>query len=192
MTKATTTAMGISTSIELFNELISAHKLEQAEMSEELRLQLCRGIAVAIVRHGDMHPTKELMLRHCIQFLGLQRQLAVASKAKVDDAEVFLREMVELEDSQQRLVLQVHLLTLVLDGSISRREQNLWRDSCACAGPNVARYSQSRLLHTTALFRSPKSSLQCNMLLGAFDPSEEPFDPDVPAEYRFKATMPCW
>jgi hypothetical protein len=50
----------------------------------------------------------------------------------------------------------------------------------------------SACMAAIALFRSPESSLQCNMLLGAFDPAEGPFDPDVPAEDRFNATMPCW
>jgi hypothetical protein len=61
MREAITTAIGISTSIELFNLLVRQykdeheheHNVKEKELDERLRLQVCRAIAVAIVRCAD-------------------------------------------------------------------------------------------------------------------------------------------
>lgn len=44
-----------------------------------------------------MHPTKELLLKHCIQFLGLQRQLAANPAMVVGDDSRFVDELAACE-----------------------------------------------------------------------------------------------
>lgn len=97
-----------------------------------------------------MHPTKELLLKHCIQFLGLQRQLATNPGAIVGDARRFVDDLAsEVDEDAKRLVLQIHLLALVLDGKVSRRERGLWRECCA-ATPGASSALSPKYISTAA------------------------------------------
>ena len=61
-------AIGVTTTIEVFNEIIDTYfpgyVTNPTLLSEKARLQLLRAIGVAIVKKGSMFPTMELLLRH--------------------------------------------------------------------------------------------------------------------------------
>lgn len=61
-------AIGVTTTIEVFNEIIDTffpgYVANPALLSEKARLQLLRAIGIAIVKKGSMFPTMELLLRH--------------------------------------------------------------------------------------------------------------------------------
>lgn len=61
-------AIGVTTSIEVFNEIIlkffPGYVVDTSVLSEKARVQLLRAIGVAIVKKGAMFPTMELLLRH--------------------------------------------------------------------------------------------------------------------------------
>jgi hypothetical protein len=46
------------------------YESDPASLSEAARVQMLRGIGVAIVKHGSMFPTMEMMLRHAVNYLG--------------------------------------------------------------------------------------------------------------------------
>ena len=71
------TASGVSTGVEVFNEIMEAAAAagaaesgsrEGTVMSYAGRLQVVRAIGAAIVLKGTMYPTLELLLRHAIQY----------------------------------------------------------------------------------------------------------------------------
>lgn len=61
-------AIGVTTTIEVFNEIIDTfvpgYVSNSAVLSQKARVQLLRAIGVAIVKKGSMFPTMELLLRH--------------------------------------------------------------------------------------------------------------------------------
>eukprot|EP01050_Picozoa_sp_SAG11_P024885 SAG11_NODE_5438_length_1560_cov_1.119097_1_plen_263_part_00 len=95
-----------------------------------------------------------------------QRQLAVASKARVDDVELFLAELVGLEEVEQRLVLQV---TSVLQNrrshfSCSRLQSDCTRvmrahewEGFKDLGGEGVQYCIGLFLRTAAILRPTKS-----------------------------------
>ena len=44
-----------------------------------------RAVGVAIVKHGSMYPTMELLLRHTIQYLGLRGKKCVSMPGVLDN-----------------------------------------------------------------------------------------------------------
>jgi hypothetical protein len=82
---------------------------------------------------------------------------------------------------------QVHLLALVLDGSAAKGEKHLWQACCERAGPNVAQFSEARVMYTAARFKRTHTTLEAYMLLEAFDPSSTAA---VPTYYTVLKALP--
>ena len=61
-------AIGVTTSVEVFNEIMDTflpmYESEPAYLSEKARVQILRAIGVAIVKHGSMFPTMEVRPEH--------------------------------------------------------------------------------------------------------------------------------
>jgi hypothetical protein len=68
-------AHGVIAGTEVFNELLSTFdgagvtRASRHKLSLLGKIQVVRAIGVAIVAHGSMYPTMELLLRHAIQYL---------------------------------------------------------------------------------------------------------------------------
>ena len=46
-------------------------------LSEKARIQILRAIGVAIVKHGSMFPTMEILLRHAVNYLNMSKSKTV-------------------------------------------------------------------------------------------------------------------
>ena len=66
-------AIGVTTAVECFNEVMDRfcplYESDPASLSEIARTQVLRAIGVAIVTHGSMFPTMEILLRHAVDYL---------------------------------------------------------------------------------------------------------------------------
>ena len=47
-------------------------------------------IGVAIIKHGSMFPTMQILLRHAVNYLGIKKSTAVASSGILDNGEEFI------------------------------------------------------------------------------------------------------
>lgn len=119
--------IGVYTSVELFNEIVDLHFDSAKDISPLAKIQIARGVGVAIVKQGSMYPTMELLLRHTIQYLGLRGKSIVASPGVLDSEDDFIMDLggIDPEDpdaagltkEEQTVVLSVHLMALMLDGA---------------------------------------------------------------------------
>lgn len=131
MKNAEIRAFGVTTSIECFNEIIDVYcPLYEAQpdtMSDKCKVQILRAIGVAIVKHGSMFPTLEILLRHAVNYLGMKTSKAVTQGGIIDDELALLNNMDELTLQESRAVLCVHMLSYVLSGEVSITELALWK-----------------------------------------------------------------
>eukprot|EP00736_Rhodelphis_marinus_P004946 Rmarinus@m.19777 len=98
-----------------------------------LRIQAYRAVSCAVVAKGEFHPALDVMLRHASYRLSKPPPSAV-----VDDKRVFVNSMAELNPEETRLVLQLLTLAIVADGSLSRREYELFQMVARASGrPNI-------------------------------------------------------
>ena len=113
--------MGVCTSIEVFNELLQAHNAQtvhsgQTPLTTLSKVQIIRAIDVSIVLAGCRFPTMDLLLRHAIRCFELE-----GCSVKPDDMPTslsrFLADMAQLEEHEQDLVMTVHLLAGMLEGT---------------------------------------------------------------------------
>ena len=81
---------GVYTAVEVFNELLGKFEGGVHEVSTFGKIQICRAVGVAIVKSGSMYPTMELLLRHCIQYLGLRGKRVVTEPGTLDNEVAFL------------------------------------------------------------------------------------------------------
>lgn len=74
-------AIGVTTSVEVFNEIMDTfcplYEDDPGSLSEIAKIQILRAIGVAIVKHGSMFPTMELLLRHAVNYLNMKKHKAV-------------------------------------------------------------------------------------------------------------------
>ena len=123
-------AFGVTTCVEVFNEIIDTfipeYEADPHALPYEVRVQLLRAIGVAIVKHGSMFPTMELLLRHAVNYLHMKKSKAVTHAGVIDSEDLFMLDMEGLTLDHHRAVLCVHMLTYVLDGSVSLSELGLW------------------------------------------------------------------
>ena len=130
MKKAERRAIGVTTSIEVFNDVMDTYcpNYEQSpgSLSEVARVQILRAIGIAIVRHGSMHPNMELLLRHAVEYLGMKKSRAVHSPGIIDNQEAFKEDFASLTLAETRAVLCIHMLGYVLDGNIEAGESKFW------------------------------------------------------------------
>eukprot|EP01052_Picozoa_sp_SAG31_P000523 SAG31_NODE_15_length_37942_cov_32.078297_28_plen_645_part_00 len=131
MKNAETRAFGVTTGVEVFNEIMDTYcpqfEADASTLSDKARIQMLRGIGVAIVKHGSMFPTMELLLRHAVNYLGMKKSKAVTSSGVIDDEVALLLDFAELSVDECRAVLSIHMLCYVLDGSVRVSELALWK-----------------------------------------------------------------
>ena len=115
--------IGVYTSVELFNEIVDLHFDSSNDISDLGKIQIARAVGVAIVKQGSMYPTMELLLRHSIQYF----DLAQIVPGGLDEADLgslnrFKEELPHLSRREQQLAASVHLLAMLLDGTLSLLE----------------------------------------------------------------------
>jgi hypothetical protein len=128
---ATIRAVGVTTAVEVFNEIVDLfcprYEESPPTLSEAARVQFLRAVGVAIVKHGSMFPTMELLLRHAISYFDMKKAKAVTGGGVLDDEAAFIRDFDQLSLDESRAVLCTHMLCYVLDGSVGFAELALWR-----------------------------------------------------------------
>ena len=92
------------------------------------KIQVVRAIGLAIIENGTMYPPMELLLRHAVQYFDLPAQAGVDSESFDYSAESLRRELRRLPVHEQRLVACVHLLAMLLDGTLSYTEIPCFED----------------------------------------------------------------
>eukprot|EP01050_Picozoa_sp_SAG11_P004220 SAG11_NODE_263_length_11526_cov_23.830314_4_plen_1064_part_00 len=123
-------AIGVTTGVEVFNDIIDrfcpTYTKQVSSLSNIARLQILRAIGVAIVKHGLMLPTLELLLRHAIGYLDMKSAEAVRKTGMIDDEDAFLRDFDQISLEQSQAVLCIHMLAYTLSGTIGFVELSLW------------------------------------------------------------------
>lgn len=182
-------AHGVVAATELFNELLEKFSTVgpdepgamegKTPLSQQGRIQVVRAIGVAIVENGLMYPPMELLLRHAIQYLDVATMLpGGVTEAKLGDLQILQAELPALSRREQKLVSSVHLLAMLLDGTLSYTEIVAFEEiysqpeqresefgdsgpddtSAAPAGPPNLIYEQKdfvpRMLHLSYLYRT--------------------------------------
>lgn len=100
-------------------------------MLEAAKVQILRAIGVAIVKHGSMFPTMEILLRHAVNYLNMSKSKAVTDGGILDDQVMFIKDFEKISLEESRAVLCTHMLCYVLDGSIGLSELSLWHELCS-------------------------------------------------------------
>eukprot|EP01043_Picozoa_sp_COSAG02_P042681 COSAG02_NODE_3647_length_6427_cov_24.716182_2_plen_616_part_00 len=99
MVQARIRGFGVYASVELFNDIMDTMYQDATNVAATVpffsKIQIARAIGVAIVVHGSLHPSMELLLRHSLQFLGLVGTRVVASPGILDDRNGFLDDLAE-------------------------------------------------------------------------------------------------
>ena len=99
---------------------------QPASLRKPARVQILRAIGVAIVKHGSMYPTLELLLRHAISYLDMKGTDVVRNAGVIDDEDALFEDFNKLTLDESRAVLCVHMLGYVLGGTIGITELSLW------------------------------------------------------------------
>ena len=124
-------AIGVTTSVEVFNEIMDTfcpeYENDPSSLSDKARVQILRAIGVAIVKHGSMFPTMELLLRHAVNYLDMKKHKAVSVGGIIDDEEGWVEDFKEITLDESRAVLCTHMLCYVLDGFIGVAETSMWK-----------------------------------------------------------------
>eukprot|EP01043_Picozoa_sp_COSAG02_P014829 COSAG02_NODE_618_length_19461_cov_39.117447_6_plen_1075_part_00 len=128
-------AIGVTTSVEVFNEIMDTfcprYEDDPSTLSEKARVQILRAIGVAIVKHGSMFPTMELLLRHAVNYLNMAKSKAVTEGGIIDDEAGLMNDFAAISLDESRAVLCTHMLCYVLDGSIGVAETSMWKSLLA-------------------------------------------------------------
>jgi hypothetical protein len=116
-------AIGPSAILEVLKELHGG-----APPSKELQETLLRGVASSIVRKRSMHPNLRMLL------VAVHGEMSHEQLSELDSTREFLEHLRRHSPEEQRLVLRLLCVALVIDGKISRRDRQLLREaSAACA-----------------------------------------------------------
>ena len=114
MRSAERRAIGVITAPEVFNEIMDTfcpqYESDPTSLSEIARVQILRAIGVGIVKHGSMFPTKQILLRHAVKYLNMEKSAAVASSGVIDDEEALITDMEDIKLNEARAVLCCHML----------------------------------------------------------------------------------
>lgn len=97
-------------------------------LSPEGRLSAVRAVAAAIVRTQDLHPNLVRLLTVTTKRAG------DTGKAELDDVGLFLNDLPRLDPRERKVSLQLVAVACVVDGRLSSRERQLWKDANAAAG----------------------------------------------------------
>lgn len=117
-------AMGPSAIDELLQRAFAA----TPSPSEAGRLAAVRAVASAIVRTQDLHPN----LVRLLTMVGERTQLKGA--AELDDVGEFLASLGQLEPAERTLALRLLAVACVVDGKLTGRERDLWKEARSAAG----------------------------------------------------------
>lgn len=104
-------------------ELLGFCFTDGLQLSQHGRLAAVRAVASAIVRTQDLHPN----LVHLL--LQVRTRAGDVGSAELDDVGEFLRSLTTLAAPERQLALQVLAIACVVDGRLTRREQQLWADA---------------------------------------------------------------
>ena len=100
-TQATIRGIGVYASVELFDDILEEIYGTSADIeavSTLARVQMGRAVGVAIVVHGSMHPSMELLLRHTLDKLDLLDMKIVAEPGTLDDRDGFIVDLGKLQE----------------------------------------------------------------------------------------------
>eukprot|EP01047_Picozoa_sp_COSAG01_P033950 COSAG01_NODE_2524_length_7505_cov_29.604915_5_plen_835_part_00 len=189
MKQAQIRGVGVATVHEVFNEIMAYSQIDRKDMGDLFKIQLIRAVGVAIVKHGNMYPTMEILLRHCVQWLGMKASSQVAQPDVLDNEMKFLEDMKSLNPVEQTAVLSVHLLTLIIDGSMSGKEQELFERVVASVGDEkVAKYYNKRVGYLATRFRN-FTPLTAEMVRDCFDCNAQVHIPNGWKGYNHRECM---
>ena len=121
MTQATIRGFGVYTAVELFDEIIDQSYTSSKSISSLARVQIARAVGVAIVVHGVMHPSMELLLRNAMQRLELLGMELATSPGTLDSREGFLENLAP-RDENKRLPGR----TSGFQGYLDRKSTSSW------------------------------------------------------------------
>lgn len=189
MKQAQIRGVGVATVHEVFNDIMAATNFAPEDMRDLFKIQLIRAVGVAIVKHGNMYPTMEILLRHSVQWLGMKSSSQVSQPNVLDNMTKFLEDMPMLTAVEQTAVLSVHLLTLCIDGSISKKEDSLWHRVVQSVGDEqVAAYIPDRVGYLATRFRN-FTPLTAEMVRDCFDRNAQVDIPTGWKGYRHRECM---
>lgn len=104
----------MTTAVECFNEVMDTFcplfENDPLSLSETARVQILRAIGVAIVKHGSMFPTMEILLRHAVDYLSMKSSPAVRYGGTIDNAKAFVEDFAAITLDESRAVLCIHML----------------------------------------------------------------------------------
>ena len=178
---------GVYTSAEAFNEVMDLHYPDYHDISMDGKIQIARGVGVAIVKNGSMYPTMELLLRHSIQFLHLKGKKCVAEPGVLDNQDLLLEHMKPqkdggpLNDEERLVAMSIHLLACMIDGDMGHSQMELWEQLCEAAG-DLAEFYPDRIRSLGTRFRD-FDCITAKDLHEAFDPRVEL---ELPAGHKQK------
>ena len=164
MREAKLRGLGVAIAVEMFNSIISESKDLDSHGAPNgrriLKLQILRAVACNIVKHRDFYPTKEVLLKHSMGYLGLLDEFKGTVGAEgggatnlIDVPEDFVRDMAELNKEEQILVIKVLVLCSILDGRLRGRERKLYEQVLAASDPFIPN-NQQRIKILAANYRN--------------------------------------
>ena len=127
MKEAVLRGLGVSTGIEIFNE-ITCPDGGKAEISQLGKLQICRAVGTNIAKMMNMYPTKEVLLKHAVNNMGLieSGQITKDSSGILDNMEDFIRDCAVLDSEDElAMILEIMVLVGILDGKAGNSELSL-------------------------------------------------------------------
>jgi hypothetical protein len=93
-------------SVELFDDILEeiyGSRTDIKAISTLARVQMGRAVGVAIVVHGSMHPSMELLLRHALEKLELLDMRIVSEPGTLDDRDGFIVDLGQLQEQDEAM-----------------------------------------------------------------------------------------
>ncbi len=105
------------------NEILNSYKSGIERMSGQGKLAILQAIGSSIVRTADLHPNLEYMFRT------FAKKVDVLNNAVIDDSHLFVDELVKVDESEKKIVLQMLVLACIIDGRINYKEKKLLKSA---------------------------------------------------------------
>ena len=122
MREARVRAMGVSTAVEVINQL--AGLVPPGQLGDLGRLQAARAVGCAIVRRRTLHPNRQTMLEHIVERFDLAQ---VREAGVLDDPDDFFEAMGRLSEAEQALVLGVVCLAVSINGKMRAADKRFYQ-----------------------------------------------------------------
>ena len=188
MKQAQIRGVGIATAHEVFNEIMQDGKFfvsgkvaeerqasdpdpfpekEWTEMRDIHKLQTARAIGVGIVKHGNLYPTMEVLLRHGVAWMKMRANPAVQTPGVLDNSDTFVNEMAQLTRDEKITTLCMHLLCMIMDGSVHKRHLLSWQEAVDHSNEEDFHYNAKRVRFVAQQFRN-HVPLSAEMLRACF------------------------